>query len=118
MNLPHQAPLIFAQKVMQIEDNTATVLCQFDNAPTLPMFIEAAAQGSSAFAKSTDKSTIGFITKVNKVQLINNIQNNNYLIKITLEITVSNIRKFHFEAYDKQNNIKTASGNITILIQS
>ena len=117
MNLPHLEPVIFAKEVIEIIDKNATVFCKFDTLPTLPMFIEAAAQGSSAFDIDSKKNKIGFITKVSEINLLNNIEGSDYLFKIKIEIEVANIKQFYFEAYDKVTNIKTVSGKITLLIQ-
>jgi len=117
MNLPHLEPLVFAKEIIEVVDNSATVFCQFDTVPTLSMFIEAAAQGSSAFDINSTISKIGYVTKVSEIKLFNTIQGSDYLIKINNEIEIANIKQFYFEAFDKQTNMKTASGKITLVIQ-
>ncbi len=116
MNLPHQKPLIFAQKVLEKEIDTATVLCEFNEIPTLPMFIEAAAQSSAAFAP--DNSTLmGFLTLCKNVKLLLPLKEKHYHIKITHEIEINSVKRFFFEAYDLRDEVKYVSGNLTIVTE-
>ena len=117
MNLPHIEPLLFAKQIFDLYNNTATVLCEFNQIPTLSMFIEAAAQASSAFDLNKDNEPkIGFLTLAKNIELLNEIKDNSYLIKLKNEVEVNNMKQFSFEAYDK-NNIKIVKGLFTILVQ-
>jgi len=115
VNLPHGETLRFAKEVIRKELNTATVLCEFAETPTLPMFIEAAAQASVAFAPS-DEALIGFLVTTRKVKLLAPLQVKSYHFKITREAEIGTMKKFFFEAFDRQENVKYVSGSITILV--
>ena len=98
MNLPHLDPLIFAKDIISQNDNTAVVLCKFNQVPTLAMFIEASAQSSSAFNTNSDGNiNIGFITMLKNIELLNTITEESYFIHITLENEIANIKQFIFE---------------------
>lgn len=116
MNLPHGEELIFAKEVIKREINSATVLCEFAELPTLPMFIEAAAQSTSAFAPS-DKTLIGFLVMSREVKLLAPPQEKQYHFKITREAEIGTMKKFFFEAFDREDNVRYASGSLTILTQ-
>ncbi len=117
MNLPHQAPLIFAKDIISKDEKVATVLCNFDQIPTLAMFIEASAQSSSAFDNiDEDKPKIGFLTTVKNIELLDEIRNNTYLIEVTKIIEINNIKQFTFEAFDKDTNVKVVIGSFTIVV--
>lgn len=117
MNLPHKEPLVFAKEVIELNKETATVFCKFDDSPTLPQFIEAAAQSSCAFEFNNKKAKIGFLTKAFDIELLTDTKERDFLIKVKLEVQVNNMRQFSFEAYEKKSNVKIATGNFTILIQ-
>ena len=57
MNLPHQAPIRFAQEIIEKKEDFFIIKCSFPYIPTLAMVSEAAAQSSAAFAQ--DKEAIG-----------------------------------------------------------
>jgi hypothetical protein len=116
MNLPHLPPLIFAKKVVSLNKNEATVFCDFNITPTLCMFIEAFAQSSLAF-NTNNQIKIGFLTKANKIKLLNNIDENSFLIKIQKIAEVANIKQFYIEAYGKKSGKKTVSGDITLFLK-
>ena len=115
MNLPHGEALRFAKEVIKKELNSATVLCEFREIPTLPMFIEAAAQSTAALAPS-DEALIGFLVMSREVKLIVPLQEKQYHLKISRETEIGTMKKFFFEAFDRQESVKYVSGNITILI--
>ena len=116
INIPHQEPLIFAKEVLHKDDKTSQVLCKFDFVPTLAIFIEAAAQSSASF-KDLKKDQIGFLTTTKNIKKENDILSKEYIFNITLEIDLGNISKFSFEAFDTVNNIKTVSGEFTVVLQ-
>ena len=115
MNLPHGEALRFAKEVIKKELNSATVLCEFREIPTLPMFIEAAAQSSAALAPS-DEALIGFLVMSREIKLLTPLREKSYHFKITREAEIDTMKKFFFEAFDIQESVKCVSGSITILI--
>ncbi len=116
MNLPHGEELRFAKEVIKREISSATVLCEFKEIPTLPMFVEAAAQSTAAFAPS-DKTLIGFLVMSREVKLLAPIQEKHYHFKITREAEIGTMKKFFFEAFNQQESIKYVSGSLTIVTQ-
>lgn len=114
MNLPHGEALLFAKEVIEKDSNTATVLCEFKGIPTLPMFIEAAAQSTAAFAPA-DKTLIGFLIKSKDVKLLTSTLEKHYHLKITREAEIGTMKKFFFEAFDPQESVKYVSGHLTIV---
>lgn len=100
------------------QDNIVDVLCTFNDTPTLAMFIEAAAQASSAFDLSNDtKPKIGFLTVAKDVKLLNDIKEKSYVIKVEIKAEINNIKQFSFEVLEELSNIKCVSGNFTLIIQ-
>lgn len=117
MNLPHLEPLIFAKNIIDKDEKVATVLCDFSQLPTLAMFIEASAQSSSAFdTNESDEPKIGFLTMLRNIELLDEIQNSIFLIKVTQENEINNIKQFSFEAFDKTTNINVVIGSFTIVV--
>jgi len=104
--------------VIRIQDNIIDVLCTFNDTPTLAMFIEAAAQASSAFDLSNDNQPkIGFLAVVKDVKLLNDIKEKRYVIKVEIKVKINNIKQFYFEVFEELSNIKCVSGNFTLIIQ-
>ncbi len=116
MNLPHREPLIFAKRVIWKDAESATVLCEFEEVPTLAMFLEAAAQSTAAFA-SEEKTPIGFLTMCKDIKLLAPFVGKYYHIQITKDTEINTIKRFLFEVFDKSGKIKYASGSLTILIR-
>ncbi len=116
MNLPHQEPLIFAKRVIRKDAESATVLCEFEEIPTLPMFLEAAAQSTAAFV-SDDKTPIGFLTMCKDIKLLAPLVEKHYHIQVTKDTEINTIKRFLFEVFDKSGKIKYVSGSLTIVIQ-
>ena len=117
MNLPHEAPLLFAKNIISQDEKMVTVLCDFDQIPTLAMFIEASAQSSSAFEKAqSEEPKIGFLTMVKNIELLNEINNSIFLIKVTKENEINNIKQFTFKALDKDTKENIVTGSFTIVV--
>ena len=82
------------------------------------MFIEAAAQASSAFDTSNGiKPKIGFLVASKDVKLLNDIKKKSYVIKVEIKVEINNIKQFSFEVFDEFNDMKYVSGYFTIIIQ-
>ena len=116
MNLPHGEALRFAKEVIKIDTDTATVLCEFREIPTLPMFIEAAAQSTAAFAPSGE-ALIGFLVMSREIKLLTPLREKSYHFKITREAEIGTMKKFFFEAFDRQESVRYVSGSLTIVIE-
>jgi hypothetical protein len=96
MNLPHLNPVLFAKEVLKKEENTAEVLCEFPYLPTLPMFLEAAAQASSVFSQKEE----GFLVGASDVKLHKKTKDLKVLIRIVKEISMGEMKIFSFEIKD------------------
>ncbi len=113
MKLPHREPLVYAKEVLTKNSDMVEVLCRFDTIPTLPMFVEAAAQSSSAF-NLDGQAKIGFLTMAKDVKLLNSIKKKSYVIKVEIKVEINNIKQFYFEVF---SNKKYVSGYFTLIIQ-
>ena len=116
MNLPHQEPLIFAQEIRHQSNEKVEVLCDFKQLPTLAMFIEAGAQSSSAFNQEQNIS-MAFVTMVKNVQLLEAIQTERYLFKVTQKAVVDKYRQYDFEAYEEGCFVCIVKGSFTLVIE-
>ena len=118
MKLPHGEALIFAKEVLSKNSNNVLVRCEFNTLPSLAMFIEAAAQSSSAFNSRTDnKAKNAFLTMAKDVVLLNNIKKKIYVINVEMKIEINNIKQFYFTVLEENNDIEYASGFFTLLVQ-
>lgn len=113
LNLPHQEPLKFAKYVVSKDDILAVVKIQFDDIPSLPMLVEAAAQSSAAFSDDNDK--MGFLVTLKNIKLLNEPRSIEYNIKIIFKQQVDILTYFNFEAYDE--DILMVNGTFTIALQ-
>ncbi len=93
------------------------VRCQFDSIPTLAMFIEAAAQSSSAF-DIENQAKIGFLAIAKDIKLLEKLKDKMYILRLKKEAEINQYKQFSFEAYSKSNNLKVVSGSFTLVIQN
>ena len=113
LKLPHQAPIKFAKYVISKEENSAVVKVRFDEIPTLPMIVEAAAQSSAALSDSENK--MGFLVTLKNIKLLEKLRSLEYDVKVSLEQQFEDFRYFSFETYC--NNILITTGVFTIAIR-
>ncbi|QIR75782.1 hypothetical protein FA592_05875 [Sulfurospirillum diekertiae] len=116
MNLPHLPPIRFVKEVFTCNDKHATVLCEFPCLPTLPMLIEAAAQASSAFAKS-DTLQNGFLVLIKDVSLHVKVQSLTCVIIIEARTSLGNSSEFYFEVFEKEGGMMSASGSLMVVLE-
>ena len=117
MNLPHQVPLIFAKNLVSIKEKEAIIYCDFSQIPSLSMFGEASAQASSVFDTNENNNVkIGFVTMFKSLNLLNEISNQKYLIKIIKNNEINTLKQFSFEAFDNDTNIKIVTGSFTLVV--
>ena len=117
MNLPHKEPLLFAKEILFKSDEKVEVLCIFPIIPTLPMFIEAAAQSSAAFNEERE-AKVGFLTMATNIESLSTIDNLEYIFNIYAESEVGNYKKFFFVAIDRSSQEKSAQGNFTLAMEA
>ena len=114
MILPHQAPIRFAQEIIEKNEEFIIVSCLFPFNPTLSMISEAAAQSSAAFAQG-DKPLIGFLISLKNIEQITEFTEVEYKVKIKKEISFASMTEFSFELIN--NNKIYARGFLTIALQ-
>ncbi|MCF6308960.1 MAG: hypothetical protein L3J19_00570 [Sulfurimonas sp.] len=112
LNLPHKEPIKFAKYIVSKEDTSAVVKVQFDEIPSLPMLVEAAAQSSAAF--SNEENKMGFLVTLKNIKLVNKPCSFEYNIKVTLEHQLDSLTYFNFEVYDEHTVVATGIFIISI----
>ncbi|WP_415396535.1 hypothetical protein [Sulfurimonas sp. CS5] len=113
LNLPHQEPLKFARYIVSKDDILAVVKVQFNEIPTLPMLVEAAAQSSAAFDDGDEQ--VGFLVTLKNIKLLNKPIALEYDIKVIFEYQLDSLTYFKFEVYDK--DIAVSNGIFIIALQ-
>jgi hypothetical protein len=116
VNLPHKEPLLFAKEILLKSDEKVEVLCIFPMVPTLPMFIEAAAQSSAAFNVDME-AKVGFLTMATDIEFLSSIDNLEYIFNIFPESEVGSYKKFFFVAIDRHTQEKSVQGNFTLAMK-
>ena len=115
MNLPHGDMLLYVKEVLSRNDNEVEVKCIFDNFPSLAMFIEAAAQSSSAFDEDA-KIEMAFLTMAKEIELWDEIKEKEYIFKLKKEAEIGGYKQFSFNAIGKRMKVKVVSGSFTIVV--
>ncbi len=114
MNIPHQAPLKFAQEVVTVNETNAQVKCQFPFVPTLAMLFEAAAQSSAAF--SQEESKMGFIVSVKDAELMDDTPPLEVIIDLENKAVFGNVYEMGFSVFDINHTKEFAQGTLTLVI--
>lgn len=114
MNIPHQAPLKFAQEVVTVNETKAQVKCVFPFVPTLAMLFEAAAQSSSAF--SQEESKMGFIVSVKDAELMDDTPPLEVIIDLDNKAVFGNVYEMGFIVFDINHTKEFAQGTLTLVI--
>lgn len=116
MNLPHLPPILFAIETLFCDGKTAKVLCEFPTLPTLAMFIEAAAQASSAFSNA-DAPTNGFLVLIKDASLQLKAESLNCIVVLDIRLSLGNSTEFYFEVFEKEGGVMYASGALMIVLE-
>ena len=115
MNIPHQKPIKFAEEVISVEDKIAKVKCIFPYKPTLSMYFESAAQSSAAF--SNEEAKVGFIVSVKDIELLEENDDLEILVKVERKVEFGAICEFFFEIFNLDETKNLAKGTFTVMIQ-
>jgi hypothetical protein len=115
--LPHKAPLIFIGDLKEESASEATFTARFPFIPTLAMFCEAAAQGSSFFPLSPE-STIGVVSTFRNIRLVSQPLHAETCITITISHTFNNSYLFGFKAFAPGTEQLLAAGEIAVFYTS
>jgi hypothetical protein len=116
MNLPHQAPIRFAQEIIEKNENFYIVKCSFPYIPTLSMVCEAAAQSSAAFAQEKEESIMGFLISLKNIKKISEFKKEDYQIKISKSFNFGTMTEYKFELFDENDTY--AIGELTIALKN
>ncbi|WP_024954807.1 hypothetical protein [Sulfurospirillum arcachonense] len=108
MNLPHLAPILFAKKIIEKNEKSARVECEFPYPPSLPMLLEAAAQSSVAL--NTNDKKEGFLVAASSLKLHKKVENQSVEIQVNAQMQMGNMHLFSFEV----KNI--AEGKFTVYV--
>ena len=112
--LPHTWPIRFAKHIIFAEPTRARVKIAFEEIPTLPMLIEAAAQSSAAFSDGSEKA--GFLVSLKNIKLLERLDLLEYEAQISCEHQMDPLAYFNFEIFDGQTMV--AKGSLVIAIKS
>jgi hypothetical protein len=112
--LPHKAPLIYAQKAQNADENSADVELDFGEAPTLAMHIEAAAQAFS-FINRQDSGTWGVVAMIKNSNLKSKCKDGKYTCKVSITQSIHPYYKVFFQALAKDGGV-VADGELSIKI--
>lgn len=116
MKLLHQEPLVFAKEVISIGNDTAEVFCEFEQLPTIGMFIEAAAQATAAFFQKIDIQS-GYLAQANNIELIDKVTEKSYVIELKLEIKFDSMSKYSFIVKNNLDKKLMCKGEVTISVE-
>lgn len=116
MKLLHQAPLIFAKEVLSINEKSAKVFCEFEQLPTIGMFIEAAAQGTAAFFQDKDIKS-GYLAQANNIELKDMISEKQYIIELEKQIEFENMAKYLFTIKNYSDKKLVCQGEVTVSVE-
>lgn len=111
--LPHKEPIIFIGDLIELGETQCRFWAQFPFTPTLAMFCEAAAQGSSYFPLSPE-CTIGVVSSFRNVKKIKAVVDTRFVLTIQIKHIFNNSYLFNFEALHPETNALTATGEIAV----
>ncbi|MGB5919888.1 hypothetical protein [Arcobacter sp.] len=115
MNLPHQAPIRFAQEIIEKNEDFYIIKCSFPYIPTLAMVSEAAAQSSAAFAQDKKEPIIGFLISLKNIKKLSEFKKEDYQIKISKSFNFGTMTEYKFELFDEKDTY--SEGELTIALK-
>lgn len=113
IKLPHLPPIRFAREILQTDGKDADVLIEFEQIPTLPMLVEAAAQSCAAFRKSDDESA--FLVSFKGVKLLKKPVKQKLVAHVTEEHRLDFMRYVDFVIRDENDSI--AAGKLVLAVE-
>ncbi len=111
--LPHLAPILFAKKIVTKTEKTADVLVEFNQIPTLPMLVEAAAQSTSAFRLNDKESA--FLVSFKGIKLLQKPTKMEFIAHVVDEHCLDKMRYVGFEIFEEK--VSVATGTLVIAVQ-
>lgn len=113
IKLPHRLPIKFAKYVLKKEEKYADVLIEFEQIPSLPMLVEAAAQSSASF-RVNDKEN-AFLVSLKGIKLLQKPTKMQLTAHVTDEHRLDVMRYVGFEILEDAKTI--ATGTLVIAVQ-
>lgn len=117
IRLPHKEPLIFIGSLREESASEVSFIAHFPIIPTLAMFCEAAAQGSSFFPLSPDCS-MGVVSSFRNIKLITEPLQYEILMTVTILHAFGNSYLFAFKAFAPDSQQLLATGEIAVFYTS
>jgi len=111
--LPHKEPLIFIGQLLKQNETQVTFETYFPLTPTLAMFCEAAAQGTSFFPLSPNCNA-GMVSSFRNIKLLNQPDNLHFDTTVTLKHSFNDSYLFEFNAISNASQNSVAIGEITV----
>jgi hypothetical protein len=111
--LPHLAPIKFAKFTLEKDEVSAKVLIEFEQIPTLPMLVEAAAQSSASFR--TNDSESAFLVSLKGIKLLQKPTKMQLVAHVRDEHRLDKMRYVGFDIYEDDTCV--ASGTLVIAVQ-
>lgn len=113
IKLPHLFPIKFAKYILKKEEKYADVLIEFEQVPSLPMLIEAAAQSSASF-RVNDKEN-AFLVSLKGIKLLQKPTKTQLIAHVTDEHRLDAMRYVGFTILEDKKSI--ATGTLVIAVQ-
>lgn len=113
IKLPHLAPIKFAKYILSKDENSADVFIEYEQIPTLPMLVEAAAQSSASF-RVNDKEN-AFLVSLKDIKLLQKPTQLKFVAHVTDEHRLNKMRYVGFEILE--DKISIATGTLVIVVQ-
>lgn len=114
MNLPHEKPIRFANKILTSSEKKIRVSCIFPFVPTLAMACEAAAQSSAGFAEENTAVKMGFLVSLKDIVLEKEMDFLEAVVEIEKTFDFGSMSEYSFKL--QNNNIEYVAGKITIAL--
>ena len=113
-SIPHLAPIRFVKSLYSSDENSASVKISFENIPSLPMLVEAAAQSSSGIKDDENSSKMGFLVTLKNVKLLEKINSKEYIANIKLNQKIENFKSLSFKILEEDIVIAKGVFSITL----
>ncbi|MDD4855971.1 MAG: hypothetical protein PHQ22_00075 [Sulfuricurvum sp.] len=115
--LPHKEPLIFIGQLLNQNKTQVTFETHFPLTPTLAMFCEAAAQGTSFFPLSPNCNT-GVVSSFRNIKLLSKNDVLHFDTTVTLKHSYNDSYLFEFNASSTTSQNSVATGEIAVFYTS
>lgn len=115
--LPHKEPLIFIGQLLNQSETQVTFETHFPFFPTLSMFCEAAAQGTSFFPL-LPHCTAGVVSSFRNIKLLAGSDTCDYDISVTLKHAFNDSYLFEFNTASHLSRNNIATGEIAVFYSS